>query len=81
MDINGKLERRLNSLLNFTFKALGAGYLASSVDMVYRTITRNEPIETKVGYVTFAAIGGVLGYYLLNDSKKEENKEEKREEK
>ena len=81
MDIDGKLEKRLNSLLNFTFKALGIGYVASSADMIYRTIARDEPIETKAGYVTFSIIGSFLGYVLLNDGKKEGNKENGEEEK
>jgi len=77
MDINGKLEKRLNSLLNFTFKALGVGYATGSAYGIYKTIAGSESAETKAGYVVFSAIGGFLGYCLLRGEKKEKEEEQK----
>ena len=81
MKLEDKFEKRIDSLLNFTFKALGVGYTVGSVYGVYRIIAGNEPAETKAGYVVFSAIGGFLGYVLLNDGKKEEKKEKGEEKK
>lgn len=59
------LEEKVNKILNLAFTSLGAAYTIGTVYLLYNTIAKPEPIETKVKNIAFSTISGFIGYHLL----------------